>query len=821
MELKKISEKYKGKHNLLKYAMPLDSINPEKKKEECYYRGVLEHLFCLGVNGETYVGISGLNNFNNGSCGGIFGGKYEELRQYAKGKIPIEKYKSHILGKDSKGKQRDKSFINISWRIDTGYLKTLDQMKGQYDKVDYEIEVSAIDPASQHERKLEVAGMKIWQNEPFNKFLNSIGIVLENKNKEITNEEDVNFYVRSGGLKLSSEISFKKAIDVSMQESKWRVLKYMLMEDTINLGIVATKDYIDQLSKVPMVRYVDPDRLLIPCSKYNDFRDITLAGEIRVMTISDLRKESNLPEEKLMSIARTYGNNIGSQNFSYHNNFYNQNGYYHYDNIEVYVLDGSWLSYDIEKYTEKVIDKYGTLEYKKQDYDYELPYKEEKKGKKLHKKRIQYTYEAKLVLGTDVIFGYGKSYMQVRKEENGYYKSVLPYNICSVGTMSKLERMIADIDEINILTYKRRNAIASIPAPPSVIINKSALENVELDGQVKSPIDLMNLFLEKGVLLVDTEDANGNNIANIHSIVSPVATAMYEQFRTFSELIEEKRRNIQLTTGMNDLVDGSTDAERTLKIQGEAKLEAASNAMQPEYTFMRELIENTFSNIILRWQEVLRDGDVKLKYKPLNETDIEIIELSKDLSKLQLGLRVKVASTYAEKRELLAQISTYKVSRQQSGTGGITEDVYLMIRRIIMSGNMSLAEFMLGKALERQRKMDEQLAMQRQEQNGKIQQESAKVAEEEKRKTLLVETSTELIKQHHKFTLDATLMALEKDLEDGKIDEPVGNKFTEIKESTKPNLAEVEQSIMGILQQKQQEQGVTQGLEQLQQQVTA
>ena len=79
--------------------------------------------------------------------------------------------------------------------------------------------------------------------------------------------------------------------------------------------------------------------------------------------------------------------------------------------------------------------------------------------------------------------------------------------------------MIPDVDMINIATFKRRNAIAAIPAPPALIWDKSALENTELDGEVKTPIDIINMLLEKGSTAIDTVDRNGNRIANIQSLV--------------------------------------------------------------------------------------------------------------------------------------------------------------------------------------------------------------------------------------------------------------------------------------------------------------
>lgn len=561
----------------------------------------------------------------------------------------------------------------------------------------------------------------------------------------------------------------KKAINATMSESKWRVLKMMLMNDMIDLGLCFYKTYIDKSINMPLVRYVDPEYLIIPCSKHLDFRDVTMAAEIREMTISDIRNESDLTESQLMQIAKRYGY---TNAFAWveHQRFYTENGYYPYDHVKVVVLDGSWLTSDIKKFKSKKIEKYGTLSYKEKPFDYELRDDDKKQGAELEIKRTQYEYEGKWIVGTDFAFGYGRSDLQIRKGNSGYRKGVLSYGGVTTGVASKVERMIPDIDVINIATFKRRNAIAAIPAPPGLIFNKTSLENTEIDGQVKTPIDLYNMLLEKGILSIDTSDSHGNPISNIHSIVAPIPSVAFEQFRIYTEVIAEHRRNIQINTGLNDMADGSVDAERMLKIQGEAKLEAANNAMQPEYAMMRELMQNAYSSIMLKWQNLAQSGKLRVEYSPLNEDDVDILELSEDISDVKFGLKVSIGTTYQEKQMLLNSIMRLTESRKVNGGGGISEDAYLALYRVIQAGNIPLAQLMIAKAIKEQEKADSERKKMEVDYTIKQNEQAAIVAEQERRKTAILEIAGKSSLSWQEHLQSVELETVKADLKDGVLD---------------------------------------------------
>lgn len=787
-------DNYKGAENLKKYRLPDDDINPKKKEDMDYCVSVMKYLFTLGCNGILVKG---------GYLSGLLGdSKYSELRSYARGKVDVNKYKSELLGKDNNNNQRKKSYYNISWGQDTGHVKTRDQIIGSYDKMDYEILVSATDPASQKKREKEIAGLKIWQNKTFKTFVGNIGIDIGQGDSDMfESEEDVDLYVKTGGLKLQEEIKMKKAIGVTMSESRWKMLKMMLMNDMVDLGISWTKAYIDYSINVPMLRYVDPNMLLVPCSKYLDFRDITMCAEIREMTIADVRNESELTESQLMQVAKCYG---FEQPFAstQHRNFYKDNGFYPYDHIKVTVLDGSWLSSDVKKYKSKIIEKYGSLSYTEKEFDYELRKDDEKKGAKLDVKRTQYEYEGKWIIGTDFAFGYGRADLQIRSGKSGYKKAFLSYIGATTGVISKVERMIPDVDMINLLTFKRRNAIAAIPAPPGLIFNKTPFENTEIDGQIKTPIDLYNMLLEKGILTIDTEDTHGNPISNIHSIVAPIPSVAFDQFRIYTETINEHRRNIQINTGINDLVDGSTNNERMLKMQGEAKIEAANNAMQPEYSMMSDIIERVYTSTMLKWQELARRGKLSVENSPLDEDDIEILELNEDISDIKFGLKIKLGSTLQEQQLLMQNILSLSQFRKTSGgVGGITEDVYLALYRVIKSGNIPKAQLMIAKAVKEQEKLD-MIRKQKDVEHASMQnQQAAVVAGEENRKTLSVEFASKSALSYQEFIQDANLEAIKADLKDGVLDNEVQrNMLLKITEGIKDSVGQFNMYGLGVAQ---------------------
>ena len=758
-KLDDFAKKYKESKEV--YKRPSDDLPVEEKMNAKYFKEVTEYLFYLGATGQLYTS-------------GILQGtsKFSILREYGRGEVPIEKYKDDIVGKDEHGGRR-KTLINISWRPDLGYINTLSQMAGSYDKMDYDLKISAIDPSSDYERKERVANLKINTDNSLKQLAQSAGVEYigdqEEGEPQFENTEDVDIFVKAGGLKLKSEISVQKAINKTKDYCSWRDLKAMLARDMRELGMSATKDYVDLADNTATLRYVDPDKLLIPFSKYTDFRDITMAGEIRMITIADLRNESELKEDKLCAIAKNYGfNGTLSEDNGVINRVSVREGM-PYDHVIVYILDSAWLSSDLTYYTEKKIEKHGILEFKEKDHNYEIKQRDLNKGKTLNKYRRQYTYKCSWIIGSCEVYNYGKDYYQTREGEDGNKKAILPYHIVTTGEPSKLERIIADIDTINIITYKRRNAIANIPAPPGIIINKSALENVKFGGTIKSPIDLYQDLMEGGVLALDTENEMGDKVTSIHDIVGYIQTNLLEQFRIFSEQILESRRNIQLATGYNDVIDGSADNERRLKVEGEAKLEAANNAMQTEYSAMRTLIQNTYKNVIYRWQEITRFKNIKSDSTPLSQEDFDVIKSTSDISRNKFDLRVTLSASESERRMMMQELLNLKSQKAQTGAGGISEADYIMLYRVIMEdNNIALAQVLLAQAKKEQENKDMQKSMALQQQNAQVQMQSAQRAEEERRKTLFTETALKMLENQQISANKIQEIVAKADLEDGK-----------------------------------------------------
>lgn len=755
---------YKGDKKS-KSMFPDDNIDPAKKAEMMYYVKCMEFLFTQGCNGNLY---------GSGILSGTENSIMAESRAYAIGQVPIQKYIDVLYSKKKKSDGDSdgdtKAYSNISFRQDQGHVKVRDQILGNYEKLDFDITVKAIDPASSWSKELEKAGMKVWLNEQWKSIINTtkVGMPGQQNQMPFENESDVDMYTETGGLKLSTEISMQKAINATKQHSKFRVLKSMLYADVVDLGLVISKDFIDTTTQTPDIRYVDPYYALIPPSKYDDFRDITMAGELRCMKISDIRKESNLKEKDLIKIAIKWGFNANGMRSE--GEAVNEYGIYPYDHIEVYVLDGAWLSADTQVYLSWKHPKYGNLTYEQKNFDYEISESGKKKGKIKDVKRIQYTYKCKWIIGTDFAIDYGKDYFQPRSGDEGNKKARLPFHVHRVQGSPKMDRVKPYVDDINISTFKCRNAIAALPAPPGIIINKSALEDVDFDGEHKTVPELWDLFLEKGVLTIDTKDEFGNTIHNISSVVTSFQTKLVELFNIYQQQIGEARRNVEIVLGWNDVASGTSENERRLKVEGEAKIEAANNALQPEHAAMRELIQNTFESVMLRWQEVVRIKDYKVKYAPIDGSAIEYISITKDLSTVQFGMKVELATTHQEKMMLLQDIQKLKDSRRDKGVGGISQDVYLFVYRLIMQGQLDLANLWVAKALEKQRKQDDESRQKAEAQNAEIQKQSAIVAQSEARKTLYFETKLEMIKKEQEFLNAAILEVLKSDLEDGRLD---------------------------------------------------
>lgn len=703
-------EDYKGKTN--KFTYPLED-NPKKKQEFDYYKAVCEAMMADYASGNFYT------NLNFGNERGI-----DELRAYAKGKQGSEKIKKWILGNKKLDKKTgNEGYVtktNISWDVYQKLPQMFDQMRSKNMSNEYEVDLTCVDDDSLAARQATAGMLKFIIDENTRKFaekaIYKINFEPNPEELGLQNNEDVDMYMDNGGFMLEWEIAALAACRKTKIASNYNMLQDELFDDLLinPEGITGAKVYINESTRTPEIRKVNIAKAIIPYSERPDFSDIVRAGELRTMTIAQIRKECPwLSAGYLRKIAKDFAwMNPDFEAWSRNNKGYftsiqqeEQNEMQGYasdpvNRVKVLVADLQWLSDDIETRLTNNFPNGGRL-YKEVDYDYKPDKKSIDKGDRVVKKNVIRKYFAKWIVGTDCFLDKGIDKAQVFYGEEGNLTPRLDYFFTRTGNSSMIERCVAIADDINMILIKHRNAWATLPAAPAIAIQKQLVENVFLNGQKQSPMDLLQGLIERGVLYYDALDDHGDpKYANggqkpIEALdVQKMAGMLTVCSNEMALKVNELREVLGLQGGSDG---GATNPYQGL---GQTRLafEAANSSLMPTFKAYHYIFKGMFDHVLKMWQVIATGAKTSIRANALGVKNMRVLELGKSFTNAEFNSSITIAPTIEEKQMLLGEITKLKdLGTTTGGKQGLTISEYLFLYEKIMSGNIKEAMYAQAK----------------------------------------------------------------------------------------------------------------------------
>lgn len=301
MAYKKIEE-YKGKQAEFPY--PSDNIDPKLKKEKEWYLSIMQAVMA------DYSSNACMIPFEFGNQRPI-----SVLRQYAKGKQSSGKIKEWILGK--KNQKKDGTFVtkmNVSWETYAKLPQMFDIMRAKNMSQEYGVDMRCVDDKSIAAIQATRDMMKYLIDENTKDFLeNAIYKPNFEPNPELLglqNEDDVDMYIDTGGFTLQWQMAAIAACNKTKIVSNYKEFQDLSFDDLIinPEGITGGRTYIEKSTRLPKFRHVNMERAIVPYFEGIDSKDkITRAGEIRVMTIADVRRENpDLSAPQLLQLAKDF-----------------------------------------------------------------------------------------------------------------------------------------------------------------------------------------------------------------------------------------------------------------------------------------------------------------------------------------------------------------------------------------------------------------------------------------------------------------------------------------------------------------------------------
>lgn len=726
-------EQYKG--TSYKYSYPSDSINPKLKREQEYFLAFCQAFFADYASNNCYVPFE-------------WGSKrsFDELEQYATGQQSSNKIKESLIGKNKKNK--DGKFItkmNVSF--DTYYKlpQMFDVMREKNMSQEYDVAAHCIDNDSVAAKEADKAYLKFLLDKNTKEFIAKTKFnpqaPIDPEVIGMMNASDVDMFFDTGGYILKREIACKAACQKTKLVSDYKVTQDATFDDLIQKAFAGWKTYIEKSTMLPKIRKVNNKRVLVPYSDKNDFSDITRAAELRIMSIADIRKENpKFTSADLMYLAKQfawmnpqYTAILGGRGYYDRSHITGLMSDYDVDPIskcKVIVLDAQWLSVDIETNLKNVTGK-GEIRFKPVPFEYVVDAKSEKKGDKKIAKNVIKKYHAQWIVGTDMFLDYGICKDVVYYGEDGNKTPRIDYFFVKTGNASLVERCIAIVDEIDMLTVKHRNTLATLPAAPAMAIQKDLLENVFLNGILQQPEDIVQGLIERGILYYNGLDDHGNPLyfaGGQKPIDFMDVTKIAGLLSVISNEIAQKVNHLREVVGLQNGADaGNTNPYQGLG-QTQLSFQAANASLYPTFNAYNYLFRAAFDDIIKKWQIVSKDKSVKVSYSLLGNTNLSVFELDKDFTNAEFNIDIKIAASMEERQNLMVYISQQRdLGTQTGGEVGLNASEFLYVYTRIMAGATEEAMLTLAKIEKKKQLAKQQEAIQNQKMNIEDQQQSAQM----------------------------------------------------------------------------------------------
>ena len=576
--------------------------------------------------------------------------RFENARRYAGGYQDTDQYRDLIAVSG------DLSYMNLDWSIVPIIPKFVDLIVNSITNYEYSIKARAIDPVAVNKKKQKEMEMKtkMVSKNFLMQLQEQSGIPMIDDNEEIPETEDEIELFMQLGYKQAAEIAIEQGLALAMDINDWRELAKRVVRDLVVIGTAAVKTELDHRGVI--IRYVDPLYLVTAYPESPDYKDITWAGEIRRVTISALKTEAGnqLTEKQYATIAEKfkgqYDNPIA---FSLDPIFADNMTSYEYDKFLVDVLDGQFKVPNALK-TEKKYNKYGNYTVHKKADTYNPP-QNSKFKREMKQTDYECKYSGKWIVGTEIVFDYGKAKNQVRAKSS-LSKTKLDYIIYTPNMNRKInkslcERMIPFGNQIQLVHLKLQHAIAKA-RPKGMAIEVGSIENVQNGkGGTFSTLEVIDVYDQTGNYFFRYIDDEGSP-----NQARPITELEGGVGRVINEFLMEYDHNLRMlrdVSGINEAREGSMPDKDSVVGVAKMNLIASNTATKDIHDAYLNIYRRTSESAILMIQDlVYYDKPYKGYVSSIGQHSMSVIEVTKDVSLHEFGIIIEAAPDEQEKQQL-------------------------------------------------------------------------------------------------------------------------------------------------------------------------
>ena len=647
--------------------------------------------------------------FHGGRSGNRFAtnwNRYHNLRLYARGEQPIQKYKDEL------SINGDLSYLNLDWKPVPVISKFVDIVVNGMSEKKYKINAYAQDPESIKKRTNYASGLlrDITAKAEIEQIKQTMGLDLystpDQSNLPET-EEEISIHMQLK-YKPSIEIAEEEVINNTLDKNKFELIRRRLNYDLTVLGIAAVKTDWNKAEGV-VINYCDPAKMVWSYTEDPNFEDVYYVGEVRSITIPELKKQYPFISEEELDRISKMGNRTDYVV-----------GWNDYDENTVQVLYFEYKTYMNQVFKlkqtgnglEKIIEKTDSFNPPESDT-----------FKKVSR-TIEVLYTGAKILGYDQMIDWKLSENMTRPYADTT-KVQMNYSISSPRMYKgRIESTVSKItgfaDMINITNLKIQQVISRL-VPDGVYLDIDGLAEVDLgNGTNYSPQEALNMYFQTGSILgrslTQEGDMNRGKVPIKELSTSNGQAKIGALINTYQYYLQM----IRDVTGLNEARDGSAPMEDTLvglqKLAANASNVATRHILQSSLYLSARTCENISLRIADSIEFALTNNSLQEAISAYNVGTLQ------EISKLHLhdfGIYLELEPEDEDKAQLEQNIQIALKS------GGIDIEDVIDIREI---QNIKLANEILKQKRKKKAEAERQAQMQNIQAQGQANAEAAEKA---------------------------------------------------------------------------------------------
>ena len=515
---------------------------------------------------------------------------FNRLRLYARGEQPIQKYKDEL------SINGDLSYLNLDWKPVPIIPKFVDIVVNGIASKNYDIKAFAQDPFSQKQRTNYASGvLKDMMAKPL------IDSIEQNLGATLYNTLDpANLPQSKEELEVHMQLSYKQSVEIAEEEvinnildfNKYDLTNKRLTEDITTIGIGACKTTFNKAEGVT-IDYVNPANLVYSYTNDPNFQDIYYVGEIKAITVPDLKKEfPDLSEEQLSRIAKFPGRE-GKMNGVNNNNDLIQVLYFEYKTYIDQVFKIKKTDTGLEKALEKP--------------DFFAPPPSDNFDRV--SRSIEVLFTGAKVMGVNEMLSWDLSENMTRPTSD---LTKVNMNYCIVaphmyqGRIDSLVNRITSFADMIQLTSLKLQQVIQRMVPDGVFVDVDGLAEVDLgNGTNYNPQEALNMYFQTGSIvgrsLTQDGDPNRGKVP-IQELQSSSANGKIQSLINTYQYYLQMIRDV---TGLNEARDGSTPDKSTLVGLQKLAANASNTATRHILDASLYLTLRTCENVSLRVADMI------------------------------------------------------------------------------------------------------------------------------------------------------------------------------------------------------------------------